>query len=162
MPKREPTNPDRQTKRYRIVESRLVQRVCEDAEQAEMLLQKVIRPGDVVRCMSFLADRPTEEFWALLLDGKHRVLAWHQVSVGTLNMSLVHPREVFGAAVRLGAAAIAVAHNHPSGDPTPSREDLAVTKRLRDAGELLGIPLMDHVIIGEASNVSLREQGHFQ
>jgi len=91
-----------------------------------------------------------EIFAAFLLDGKHRIVAAEQVSVGTLTSSLVHPREVFGPAVRLGTiAAIVVAHNHPSGDPTPSAEDIDVTKRLVEAGKLLGIPVLDHVVVGE-------------
>ena len=83
------------------------------------------------------------------------------VSSGTLTTSLVHPREVFRAAVREAAACVIVAHNHPSGDPEPSPEDLEVTRRLRAAGELLGIPLQDHVILGERSFVSLRERQNF-
>lgn len=105
-----------------------------------------------------IGSEPVEVFCALLLDGKQRVSAFVEVSRGTMTASLVHPREVFGAAVRLGAAAIIVAHNHPSGDPEPSAEDIAVTERLRQAGEILGIPLQDHVIVGRDSFVSLRER----
>jgi DNA repair protein RadC len=99
-----------------------------------------------------------ESFFALLLDGKHRLRRTVAVSSGTLTTSLVHPREVFRAAVREAAACVIVAHNHPSGDPEPSPEDLEVTRRLRAAGELLGIPLQDHVILGERTFVSLRER----
>jgi DNA repair protein RadC len=99
-----------------------------------------------------------ETFLALLLDGKHRLRRVVRISEGTLTTSLVHPREVFRAAVREAAAALVVAHNHPSGDPEPSREDVEVTHRLRDAGTLLGIPLLDHVIAGAGSYVSLRER----
>ena len=102
-----------------------------------------------------------ETFFALLLDGKHRLRRTVAVSSGTLTTSLVHPREVFRAAVREAAACVIVAHNHPSGDPEPSPEDLEVTRRLRAAGELLGIPLQDHVILGERSFVSLRERLNF-
>lgn len=105
-----------------------------------------------------LRDRPTEEFWVLLVDGKHRVIGVAQVSVGSLNSTLVHPREIFGAAVRMGAAAIVAVHNHPSGDPEPSAEDLVVTRRLIEAGKVLGIPLLDHVICGTDRFVSLRER----
>ena len=97
-----------------------------------------------------------ELFVALLLDAKHRLRRVERVSLGTLTSSLVHPREVFRAAVREGAAAVLVAHNHPSGDPTPSGEDLAVTRRLHDAGRLVGIPLLDHVIVAGSRHVSLR------
>jgi DNA repair protein RadC len=103
-----------------------------------------------------------ETFHALLLDGKHRLRRREQVSLGTLNSSLVHPREVFGPALREGAAALIVAHNHPSGDPEPSDEDLAVTRRLVEAGRILGVPLLDHVVIGERSFVSIRERIRFE
>ncbi len=99
-----------------------------------------------------------ETFLSLLLDGKHRLRRIVLVSAGTLTTSLVHPREVFRAAVREAAAAVIVAHNHPSGDPEPSPEDLEVTARLREAGELLGIPLCDHVIVAEEGYASLRER----
>ena len=99
-----------------------------------------------------------ETFWSLLLDGKQRLRRTVVVTTGTLTASLVHPREVFRAAVRESAAALIVAHNHPSGDPEPSAEDLAVTERLRQAGEVLGIPLQDHVVLGEEGYVSLRER----
>ena len=99
-----------------------------------------------------------ETFWSLLLDGKQRLRRLVPVTTGTLTASLVHPREVFRAAIREAAAALIVAHNHPSGDPEPSAEDVAVTERLRAAGELLGIPLQDHVIVGDESFVSLRER----
>ncbi len=99
-----------------------------------------------------------ECFLTLVLDGRHRLRRVVPVSAGTLTSSLVHPREVFRGAVREAAAAVIVAHNHPSGDPEPSREDLETTSRLRQAGELLGIPLCDHVIIGEDGYVSLRER----
>ena len=99
-----------------------------------------------------------ETFLALLLDGKHRLRRAVRVSEGTLTTSLVHPREVFRAAVREAAAAVVVAHNHPSGDPEPSREDLEVTRRLREAGLLLGIPVLDHLIVGDGVFVSLRER----
>ncbi len=102
--------------------------------------------------------RPIEEFWSLLVDGKHRAIGLAQVSVGTLTSSLVHPREVFGPAIRLGAAALIVAHNHPSGDPEPSVEDLELTRRLLNVAGLLGIPLLDHIICGEERFISLRER----
>jgi len=102
-----------------------------------------------------------ETFWSLLLDGKQRLLQLVRVSTGTLTASLVHPREVYRAAIRGAAAALVVAHNHPSGDPEPSAEDLEVTERLRRAGELLGIPLQDHVVLGEGRFVSLRERARW-
>ncbi|MCY2958239.1 MAG: DNA repair protein RadC [Planctomycetota bacterium] len=98
-----------------------------------------------------------ETFFALLLDIRHRILSLRVISTGSLEQAPVHPREVFSPAVREGAAAIVVAHNHPSGDPTPSSEDRAVTDRLRQAGELLGIQLLDHVVVGEERAYSFAE-----
>ncbi len=102
-----------------------------------------------------------ERFCLLLLDGKHRLLRELLVSEGTLNSSLVHPRDVFGPALREGAGALIVVHNHPSGDPEPSDEDLAVTRRLHEVGELLGLPLVDHVVVADGGWVSLRERTEF-
>jgi DNA repair protein RadC len=117
-------------------------------------------PGDVHRHFaSRLRDEACERFLVLLLDGRHRVLGEVTVSQGTLTASLVHPREVFGPAIRRSAAAIVLVHNHPSGDPTPSAEDRSVTLRLRQAGELLGIRVVDHVVIAERGYYSFDEAG---
>lgn len=99
-----------------------------------------------------------EEFHVFLLDARHRLLRTAHVSTGTLSMSLVHPREVFAAALRESAAAIVVVHNHPSGDPEPSTQDVAITQRLVQVGTLVGVPLVDHVIVGGDRWVSLRER----
>lgn len=104
-------------------------------------------------------DLHVEQFRALLLDGKHRVLREELVSQGTLTSSPVHPREVFGPAMRHAAAAMVLVHNHPSGDPTPSADDLDVTRRLRDVGQLVGIQILDHVIIGDGTFASLADRG---
>jgi len=101
-----------------------------------------------------------EVFLVVLLDAKNRPLRAERVSEGCLTWAVVHPREVYGPAVRESAGAIVVAHNHPSGDPEPSRQDVEVTERLARVGELLGIPLLDHVIVGVGSCVSLRARGH--
>jgi len=98
----------------------------------------------------------------LLLDGRHRVMSESQVSQGTLTASLVHPREVFRAAVRAAAAAIVLVHNHPSGDPSPSREDRDVTARLVAAGELIGIQVVDHVVVADAGYYSFQEEGEIE
>ncbi len=100
-----------------------------------------------------------EVFFALLLDSRHRLIGEVEVSRGSLNQSLVHPREVFAPALRESAAAILVLHNHPSGDPLPSREDHEVTRRLARAGEILGIRLLDHVVIGAESYASFARSG---
>jgi DNA repair protein RadC len=119
----------------------------------------ILGPADVFRHFHpRLRDASRECFLALLLDGRHRVIGEAEISHGTLTASLVHPREVFRPALRAGAAAIVVVHNHPSGDPTPSREDRRVTERLSRAGELLGIPLLDHVVVAEHGYRSLKEE----
>jgi DNA repair protein RadC len=104
-------------------------------------------------------NRRVEQFGVLLLDTKHRVLRCTVLSVGTLDASIVHPREVFREAVAGGAAAIVVFHNHPSGDPDPSPEDTKLTERLMAAGVLMGISVLDHVILGDARYFSYREKG---
>ena len=105
------------------------------------------------------ADR--EHFVALMLDVKNRIIGIHAVSVGTLFCALVSPREVFKAAILANAAAIVVAHNHPSGDVTPSPEDIQVSKTLREAGRLLDIEVLDHVIVGgDGAWTSLKQMGH--
>jgi DNA repair protein RadC len=104
-------------------------------------------------------NRNVEQFGVLLLDTKHRVLRSTVLSVGTLDASIVHPREVFREAVAGGAAAIVLFHNHPSGDPEPSREDTRLTERLIAAGVLMGIDVLDHVILGDARYFSYREKG---
>ncbi|MAE94776.1 MAG: hypothetical protein CL910_08965 [Deltaproteobacteria bacterium] len=117
-------------------------------------------PEDVFRHFHpRLRDARQEQFLVVLLDGRHRVLGEARASEGTLTASLVHPREVFRPALREGAAAIVLVHNHPSGDPSPSTEDRAVTQRLVRAGELLGIQVLDHVVVAERGWRSLREDG---
>ncbi|MGV3135969.1 JAB domain-containing protein [Brevibacillus agri] len=109
----------------------------------------------------FLEETDREQFFLLCLSTKNEPVAIHTVSVGSLDASIVHPREVFKAAVLANAASVIVAHNHPSGDPTPSREDIEVTRRLQEAGELLGIPVLDHIVVGmEGSFCSLKEKGY--
>jgi DNA repair protein RadC len=106
-----------------------------------------------------LQSEPVEVFAVLLLSTKHQVIAYHEVSRGTLDTSLVHPREVFKAAILANASTVVLAHNHPSGNPTPSPEDHQITKRLARAGELLGIHVLDHVVVGDSGYVSFRERG---
>lgn len=117
-------------------------------------------PADVFRHFHpRLRHAAQERFFVVLLDGRHRVLRHELVSQGTLTASLVHPREVFRPALRESAAALVLVHNHPSGDPTPSREDREITERLMRAGEILGIPVLDHVVVAERGYSSLREEG---
>lgn len=101
-----------------------------------------------------------EHFIALFLNTKNQIIHSQTIFIGTLNSSVVHPREIFREAVRRSSASLIVAHNHPSGDPTPSPEDINVTKRLVEAGKIMGIDLLDHLIIGDNKFVSLKEKGH--
>ncbi len=103
------------------------------------------------------SDSRQEEFHIVTLDTKNQIITTYQITVGTLDASLVHPREVFRPAIRDAASSIILTHNHPSGDPTPSPQDLDVTKRLEDAGRLLGIDVLDHIIVTPREAVSLRE-----
>lgn len=102
-----------------------------------------------------------ECFFTLLLDGRNRLQAEIRISEGSLTATLVHPREVFAPAMRSGAAAIVLVHNHPSGDPQPSAEDDALTLRLRQVGDLIGIRVLDHVVVGHASFISMAERGRW-
>jgi DNA repair protein RadC len=100
-----------------------------------------------------------EHFRMLLLNTKHHVLAIPTISIGSLSAAIVHPREVFREAIRSSAAAIILAHNHPSGDPTPSAEDTQLTKRLVEIGKLMDITVLDHIIIGDGRYLSMKEKG---
>lgn len=102
-------------------------------------------------------DAKQEEFHVVTLDTKNQVIDTHQVTVGTLDASLVHPREVFRVAIKDAASSVILVHNHPSGDPTPSREDHQVTDRLTESGKLLGIDVLDHIVLGRTTSVSIRE-----
>jgi DNA repair protein RadC len=106
-------------------------------------------------------NRPVEQFGVLLLDTKRRVIRTLVLSVGTLDASIVHPREVFGAAAAAGAAALVLFHNHPSGDPKPSPDDVELTRRLAAAGVLMGIDVIDHVILADVRYFSFKEEGAF-
>lgn len=104
-------------------------------------------------------DSRKEYFLVLLLDGKNRIIRRVQISEGSLNQSIVHPREVFNPAVRESAAALILVHNHPTGDPAPSAEDIAITRRLKEAGDLMGIKVLDHIIVGDGEYLSFVERG---
>jgi DNA repair protein RadC len=108
-----------------------------------------------------LASERRECFYAVLLDNKHRKIKDITVSLGSLTASIVHPRDVFAPVVRESAAAVIFVHNHPSGDPTPSREDIEVTRRLREVGDLVGVRVLDHVVIGKGRYVSFVDDGYW-
>lgn len=118
-------------------------------------------PRDVADLMiPELAHLTQEHFVCLFLNTKNHVIGKQTIFVGSLDSSIVHPREVYKEAIRRSSASVICLHNHPSGDPTPSREDIAVTRTLREAGELVGITLLDHIIIGDGKYISLKEQGY--
>ncbi len=119
---------------------------------------RVIRgPEDVFEIVGRrLLKESREHFLVMLLNARHEVEAVETISVGSLNASIVHPREVFKPAILASAASVVLVHNHPSGDPEPSEEDLTITKRLVEVGDLLGIGVLDHVIVGSRGTVSFR------
>ena len=106
-----------------------------------------------------LGSAVQETFAALFLNARNVPVGWREISKGSVSASLVHPREVFLPAIKLTASSLILAHNHPSGDPTPSQDDIQLTRRLKEAGELLGIDVLDHLIITADDFVSLKERG---
>ncbi|WP_035099746.1 RadC family protein [Aneurinibacillus terranovensis] len=120
-------------------------------------------PQDVANVMmEELRYLTQEHFVCLYLNTKNQILDRKTIFIGSLNSSIVHPREIFKEAIRKSSASIVCIHNHPSGDPAPSREDIDVTHRLQEVGRILGIELLDHVIIGDGRFYSLKEKGHFK
>jgi DNA repair protein RadC len=104
-------------------------------------------------------DKAKEHFKLILLNSRNKIIRVRTISIGTLNTSLVHPREVFKDALAHSAASVVLAHNHPSGDPEPSEDDLKITKKLVESGKILGIEVIDHIIIGKNNFYSFREKG---
>ncbi|CAM3830653.1 DNA repair protein RadC [Paenibacillus lactis] len=121
---------------------------------------KILCPKDAFQLMKFeIGHLLHEEFWILMLNTKNGVIAKHRVSVGTLNSAIVHPREVFRAAITRASASIICLHNHPSGDCTPSPEDISLSRRLRECGDLIGIEVLDSLVVHTDSYYSMKEQG---
>lgn len=126
--------------------------------KAAQKLEKIEGPEDVARYASpLLRFEQKEHFLVMLLDVRNRVLAMPTISIGSLTASVAHPREIFREAIRYSAANMILIHNHPSGDPTPSREDIQITKQMMKAGEIMGIPVLDHIIIAGDGFLSLKE-----
>ncbi len=117
-------------------------------------------PKDVVSyVMPLLRYEPIEHFAILLLDTKNQIIAFPNISTGSLNASIVHPREVFRCAINYATSSMILVHNHPSGDPTPSIEDIKVTKKLVEGSKIMDIEILDHIIIGDNKFTSLKQQG---
>jgi len=108
-----------------------------------------------------LGSEKREHFYAVLLDNKHRKIKDVAVSQGSLTASIVHPRDVFAPVVRESAAAVVFVHNHPSGDPTPSKEDIEITRRLREVGDIMGVRVLDHIVVGDGRYVSFVDDGYW-
>jgi DNA repair protein RadC len=122
--------------------------------------RKIKSPADVYSLLyPKMREQKREKLVALLLDTKNQIIREETISIGSLNANIVHPREVFKAALMESSASVILSHNHPSGDPTPSREDIAVTEKLVEGGKMLGIEVLDHVIIGDGRYVSLKDEG---
>ncbi|WP_103981939.1 RadC family protein [Helcococcus massiliensis] len=129
------------------------------SKQESMNNMSLTSPDSVANYLfDHFRDSYREEFLILILDTKNKIKASKTVSIGSINQTLVHPREVFRFAITNNANSIILSHNHPSGDPSPSHEDILITKRLQEAGKLIGIKVLDHIIIGHDRYISLREK----
>ncbi len=132
----------------------------EDLEPPDLVPFDIKNPEAVVKAIrASIQDKAKEHFKLILLNSRNRVIGISTISTGTLTTSLVHPREVFKEALTHSAASVILAHNHPSGDPEPSEDDLKITKKLVESGKILGIEVIDHIIIGKNSFYSFREKG---
>ena len=140
---------------------RITMEICKRFNEERMNVGEIFRtPWDIFKHFRIrLRDLKQEQFIVVMLDNKKRYLSDKVITQGTLDSSPVHPREVFHSAIRETAASVVIVHNHPSGDPTASKEDIAITRLLMEAGELVGIPVLDHVIIADEKYISIMEQG---
>ncbi len=143
-------------KRVNIVSLKLIK------ESSLLYKERSVRsPEDGYRLMKlFLEDKDREHFIVASLDTKNQPVSINVCHIGSLNASIVHPREVMKSAILSNAASIIVGHNHPSGLPEPSKEDIEVTRRLAEAGKIIGIDVLDHIIVGDESFISLKEKGY--
>ena len=159
MERTKPPKQNETQKMYRIPLVRVM--MVKERNQASPI-RRISNPEDAADMLqSFLAGADRENFVVVLLDTKNKVAGINTVSIGTLNSTVVHPREVFKPAILANAASIILAHNHPSGNLEPSMEDKDVTRRLRQAGDILGIKILDHLIFGEEGFLSMLEGNLF-
>jgi len=136
-----------------------IKMVKEDTVEYNNTIKSPADVASLAREVLEMHEMAEEHFLILCLNTKNKIAGVHTVSIGSLNASIVHPREVFKAAILNNANGIICLHNHPSGDPEPSREDIEITHRLVNAGSILGINVLDHIIIGDGRYISLKEQG---
>lgn len=147
------------TLRLKVMKPVYSREVIREGMPAYLATNRFSSPQQIFEMFRELAVETKEYFLALHLDGKNRIVCLDRVSIGSLNQSVVHVREVMKSALLSSAAAMILVHNHPSGDPSPSAEDMTITRRLKEAGELIGIPVLDHIIIGNGEFVSFVERG---
>lgn len=128
--------------------------------EPELKNYDIKNPQSIVKAIrSSIKDKAKEHFKLILLDNRNKIIGISTISIGTLNASLVHPREIFKEAIIHNSASVVLAHNHPSGDPEPSEEDMKITERLVESGKILGIEVIDHIIIGKTNFASFKERG---
>ena len=147
------------TLRIRVIRPVFSREVIREDMPVYIETKRYTSPQQVFEMFRDLSLETKEHFLCLHLDGKNRIMCLDRVSVGSLNQCLVNVREVLKSALLSSAAAILLIHNHPTGDPAPSNEDIVITKRLKEAGELIGIPVLDHIIVGEGQFLSFAERG---
>ncbi len=147
-------------RRRPLIGARVYVELVRDPGPAEPVVLR--RSADIYAFLKdHIANADRERFLTVLLNQKHVVIGVEEASVGTLTQAIVSMREIFKSIILSSAAAFVVAHNHPSGDPTPSQEDIAITRRLRESAELLGIRFLDHIVIGSSSYISFVEGGYW-
>ena len=147
------------TLRMRVMRPVYSREVIREDMPVYMETKRYTSPQQVFEMFRDLIWETKEFFLCIHLDGQNRIVCLDRVSVGSLNQSIVHPREVFSPAVKESAAAVILVHNHPTGDPAPSPEDIAITRRLREAGDIMGIKVLDHIIVGDGEFMSFVERG---
>ncbi|WP_035057019.1 RadC family protein [Desulfuromonas sp. TF] len=147
------------TLRFKIIKSVFETLTIKESSPEYPLNRRISCSNDVFNLFRYLSSETKEHFISLHLDAKNKIQCIDTVSVGSLSASIVHPREVMKNALLSSAAAIVLVHNHPSGDPTPSREDLEITTRLKECCDLFGLRLLDHLCIGDGQFVSFADRG---
>ena len=147
------------TLRMRVMRPVFSREIIREDMPVYIATDRFTSPQQVYKMFSDLVQETREHFLCIHLDGKNRIICLDRVAVGSLNQCVVHVRDLFKSAVLSSAAAVILIHNHPTGDPAPSSEDLSITKRLKEAGDLIGISVLDHIIIGDGQYKSFAESG---